>query len=261
MPRAEPRSTPVWIAVAAVCLAGGGVARAELPSIRTLAAPATPIAVLAPLHGAVLNGGATVDLEWTESAAFRSLAATADEWEAFLSVDGGQSYPFRITPHLDRDLHRFRWQVPQMATTDARLLFRFGDERREVAYAPAIRFSIVATEAQDAAASLTETSFQRGEVPLPGHPGVVGWVSGTRRGGQLRQVAAPRPLELSRRPGLRACWSAPPTLAPVERRYLLHAESSAPRLSRPAEGELRTPVLRPFTAPISPLLQTQRLNE
>lgn len=261
MPRAEPRSTPVWIAVAALCLAGGGRAHAELPSIQTLAAPAAPIAVLAPLHGAVLAAGSSVDLEWAESGTFQSLAAHADEWEAFLSVDGGKTYPLRITPHLDRDLHRVRWQVPQMATRDARFLFRFGDERREVAFAPAVRFTIVESAAQDAAVSLPETAFARGEEPLPGHPGVVGWVSGTRRGGQMRQVMAPRPFELSRRPALLAGLAAPPALAPVERRSVLHAESSAPRLSRPAEGELRAPARPPFTTPIPPLLQTQRLNE
>jgi hypothetical protein len=46
-----------------------------------------------------------------------SLAAV--EWEAFLSLDGGRTYPVRITPHLDLSIRRrFHFQVPAFPTRD-----------------------------------------------------------------------------------------------------------------------------------------------
>ena len=45
------------------------------------------------------------------------LKIVAEEWEAFLSFDGGATYPVRITPHLDLELRRVRWQVPAIPTS------------------------------------------------------------------------------------------------------------------------------------------------
>src|SRR5258706_12093071 len=91
-----------------------------------LAGP-TQIRLVAPAAGTVLRGGETAAISWEAD----SLPAGAEEWEAFLSIDGGRHYAIRITPHLDIDLHRASWTVPNITANDVRVLLRVGDERRE----------------------------------------------------------------------------------------------------------------------------------
>jgi hypothetical protein len=171
--------TAFW--VASVCLALPG----EIP-----------VRLVSPGAGVTLVGGATAELEWAPRAPFDRLSE-AEEWEAFLSLDSGRTYPVRITPHLDQDLRRIRWQVPSLPTPEASILLRFGDERRETAVELPVRFAIAAPPA---VLSLWESTFEMarvatapGEPALPGQPGVVSWVEGSRRGGSLRQVVAAEP--------------------------------------------------------------------
>src|SRR6185436_20466979 len=72
---------------------------------------APPVRLVSPHDGATLVAGTTAELEWTPLEPFARLAEV-EEWEAFLSLDSGKTYPVRITPHLDQDLRRVRWQVP-----------------------------------------------------------------------------------------------------------------------------------------------------
>lgn len=87
--------------------------------------------VASPLFGqevrldAVLHGGHDAVI------AVGAMPAAAEEWEAFLSVDGGAHYAVRITPHLDASIHSYRFRVPNVATRDARILVRTGDEVHE----------------------------------------------------------------------------------------------------------------------------------
>src|SRR3954454_20904729 len=92
------------------------------------------VELLAPQAGATLAAGSEAELAWTPGAGFSRLP-DAEEWEAFLSLDGGATYPVRITPHLDQDLRRVRFRVPDLPAADARILLRFGDERRETVVA------------------------------------------------------------------------------------------------------------------------------
>jgi hypothetical protein len=48
------------------------------------------------------------------------------ELELYLSVDGGATFPFRITPQLDPRAAFFYWTVPNMPTATAVLDIRFG---------------------------------------------------------------------------------------------------------------------------------------
>jgi len=167
------------------------LALAALPAVASESA-APPIRLVVPDPGAALEAGDTAELAWEPLAAFANLA-DAEEWEAFLSLDGGATYPFRLTPHLDQDVRSFRWRVPAVPTDDARLLFRFGDERRETAVELpqrfAIRASAVPAPLGDATFDLGRSSARlAGEPALPGQRGVVAWVEGSRRGGSLRQV-------------------------------------------------------------------------
>jgi hypothetical protein len=81
----------------------------------------------APAPGAVLHGGREGLIAWSAD----TLPAGANEWEAFLSVDGGAHYAVRLTPHLDATIRAFRFRVPNVSTRDARILLRTGDEEHE----------------------------------------------------------------------------------------------------------------------------------
>lgn len=155
-----------------------------------------PVHLLAPWSGATLAAGSTAELEWVPGERFAELQRV-QEWEAFLSLDGGATYPVRITPHLDQDLRRIHFQVPPVPARDARILLRFGNETRETAVELPGRFAIVASPA--AMPPPLERAFAAGEPALPGHAGVVAWVEGSRRGGDLRQVVAAEPLSLEER--------------------------------------------------------------
>jgi hypothetical protein len=129
-----------------------------------------------------LQGGSETTLQWSAS----SLPAHAEEWEAFLSFDGGRYFAARITPHLDADRRSFRWRVPNVAASNVRILLRFGDEREEHAVELPQTFRIepgvASIEFSDVHAALTDGS---GESALPASPPVVEWVSGDRRGAGL----------------------------------------------------------------------------
>jgi hypothetical protein len=163
-----------------------------------LAEETASIELLAPLEGATLAAGSMAELAWAPGAGFSRLPGV-EEWEAFLSLDDGASFPVRITPHLDQDLRRFRFQVPPFATANARILLRFGDERRETTFELPARFAIAAAPGLPALATpflLAHQAFTAGEPARLGSAGVVAWVEGSRRGGGLRQVVAAQPSSL-----------------------------------------------------------------
>ena len=128
----------------------------------------------------VLHGGSFATIEWSAAA----LPANAEEWEAFLSLDGGAYYAFRITPHLDIARRQFTWLVPNVDTKNARILIRTGDERRETLHELPARFEIV----HDAHAEVPRRTIvpaAQGEAARSGDPGVVAWTDGDRAGGGL----------------------------------------------------------------------------
>src|ERR1700694_4462844 len=91
-------------------------ARAEAPNL------------LAPANGATLRGGSFAEVRWSAA----QLPPSAEEWEAFLSINGGKYYAFRVTPHLNTNLRRFTFVVPNVDTHDARILIRTGNEVQEM---------------------------------------------------------------------------------------------------------------------------------
>jgi hypothetical protein len=133
----------------------------------------------------VLRGGSLATIEWSAAA----LPANAEEWEAFLSIDGGAYYAFRITPHLDIARRQFTWLVPNVDTKNARILIRTGDERRETLHELPARFEIV----RDVHAEVPRQGIvpaAEGEAARSGDPGVVAWTDGDRAGGALVQRTA-----------------------------------------------------------------------
>lgn len=177
-----------WLAWAVLAFASPGLAREA----------GVPVRLLAPQEGATLAAGSTAELEWAPGPDFARFPAV-EEWEAFLSLDGGATYPVRITPHLDQDLRRVRFQVPPIPTPDARILLRFGDERHETAFKLPGRFAIAASPVLESGLDLSRRAVSPGEPALPGHAGVVAWAEGSRRGAGLRQVVAEAPSGLRER--------------------------------------------------------------
>jgi hypothetical protein len=250
------RRLPVlaWLAWAVLASASVGFARET----------GAPVRLLAPQAGARLAAGAMAELEWAPGSGLARLPAV-EEWEAFLSLDGGATYPVRITPHLDQDLRRVRFQVPPVPTPDARILLRFGDERHETAFELPGSFAIAASPVLESALTFSNRAASRGEPALPGRAGAVVWVEGSRRGGGLRQVVATAP------PGLRE------RLAPPEARGEAAVLVSGPAPSQfpdplpaglpgaaPPPGGRRTALARSGTSPFRSsdiLLLIQRQNE
>lgn len=176
-----------------------------------------PVAVTSPLPAATLRAGATFTLSWQplpELARHRGI----EEWEAFLSVDGGGRYPVRLTPHLDLDRSSFVVTLPEFAAERARLLLRFGDEVEEFEYEVPGEFAILpARQLHSVPAALARGRGEPARLTDPRDVGVAIWVEGGRRGEATRAVVAARDgaavdaIESSGWLRLRAATSAPET--------------------------------------------------
>jgi len=95
-----------------------------------LAILAAPSRVLATPRGeveipGVVRAGDVVTLRWS------GVPGDADELELLLSLDGGRHFPLRVSPELDARERVWRWRVPNVPTSEARLLVRWGNEREE----------------------------------------------------------------------------------------------------------------------------------
>ncbi len=148
-------------------------------------AHASGLRLVAPADGTTLRGGSFAEVRWTAT----QLPPAAEEWEAFLSVDGGKYYAFRITPHLDADLRRFTFVVPNVDTKRARILIRTGNEVQEMRFENRGTFSIERDpDAEEPIAHLLASG--RGEAARDGDPAVVSWTSGARNGAEVAHHAA-----------------------------------------------------------------------
>lgn len=174
-------------------LLGGVVALTA--ALSTLSASAEVRAVLhEPREGEVLRGGTRATVSWSAA----ELPRFIEEWEAFLSVDGGNYYAYRITPHLEADRREFTFEVPNVETDRARILIRAGDERREIELETTQTFVIQQDTARALAAAPSEVDEERrGEAAREGDRGVVEWIDGERDGSHLTpRSARQRPLRV-----------------------------------------------------------------
>lgn len=162
-----------------------GILLAALALVAAGARPALAYArLVAPAAGTELTAGSLAVVAWEE----RALPENTEEWEAFLSVDGGRTYPLRVTPHLDIDIRSFSFRVPDVPTREARLMLRFGDERREVGIETPQRFSIV--PGPRFWTPPPRRVLSSGEAARAGDRGVALWVEGSRDGAGLREVVS-----------------------------------------------------------------------
>ena len=171
-------------------------------------AHADALRVVAPANGATLRGGSFAELRWSAA----NLPPPAEEWEAFLSIDGGTYYAFRVTPHLDIDLHRFTFIVPNVDTRDARILIRTGNEVHETRFESRGSFTIVRdAKAADLVPSLLR--FGRGEAARDGDAAVISWADGARNGASVTWQSSPPTRSRSLEQLTRITREAPPLLA------------------------------------------------
>ena len=89
--------------------------------------PYNPV-LISPKAGQVLYPGQTVRVEWKNLV---STLVTYPAWceiELWLSLDGGWTWAFQITPSMDPNTRFFYWVVPNTPTTSALLDIRYGGE-------------------------------------------------------------------------------------------------------------------------------------
>ncbi|HEU4888353.1 MAG TPA: hypothetical protein VFV49_10730 [Thermoanaerobaculia bacterium] len=151
-------------------------------------ARADALRLLEPANGATLRGGSLAELHWSAD----ELPADAEEWEAFLSIDGGRYYGFRVTPHLDIELRRFTFIVPNFDTKNARILIRAGDEEHETEFDSESSFAIVRDPNLEPELAQLE-DLGRGEAARKGDPDVLSWADGERNGSAITHEIAPSP--------------------------------------------------------------------
>ena len=180
---------------------------------RAAGAQAPP--TFAPSPAAVLRPGEAVTLR------IGSVPDGAEEWEAFLSVDGGLTFPLRITPHLPVAESDFSWIVPPLPTSDARIRLRVGVRGEERELAAAQRFAIGVFPG---AASLGASGTTLGASPAPGEEGTLAWVE--RSAGRTFLVVPARARGMA--PDSRWAAAARPWRAlPRQRTALVLAAGSA----------------------------------
>lgn len=221
---------------------------------------ARSVRLVSPVEGETLEAGELARIEWSAEPGHLPPAAT--EWEAFLSLDGGRTYPIRLTPHLDLALRGFSFEVPNVPARDARLLLRIGDERSERSYETPTRFAIGASARKRWLVGPWEAPLSRtlepGEPARHGDRGVVAWLEGDRKGRGLR-------------PRVRVPERAAFTEARAGNgRFLLSVgpESEPPRLAPPETATIERPTHEgtalPSDDPRAPLplrLRIHRFNE
>lgn len=180
-----------------LALLGAGALRADGPRLVGDGAPAA-IEWVEPRAGAEAIAGEALAISWRPAS---DDAASFEEWEAFLSLDGGAHWPYRLTPHLDRRISRFVVELPPLAASRARLLLRYGNEREERELLLPFEFAIAAPR-RVAFRSDARVTTQPGEAARPGEAGVVAWVDGPRDGAPLVRVERRAPLDIHPVPAL-----------------------------------------------------------
>ena len=191
------------------------------------------VELVAPRADAVWTAGGRALLEWRERAA---APAEFEEWEAFLSLDGGATWPYRLTPHLDRSRSRVEVELPPVPTRRARLLLRFGDESRETEWLVPGEIEILPGR-RALELDPPRVAAAPGESARPGEAGVTGWVEGPRDGRHAVRYLAHDPA-----------WdSAAEQLAAGERTPTAGEVPPRPSASAPLAAATRT--ARPRPAP------------
>jgi hypothetical protein len=103
--------------------------------------------LISPTAGQVLHPGQVIRVEWR--AQLPHVDFRLCEMEVRLSLDGGQTFPSRITPSLDPKTRFFYWTVPNTPTNQAVLNICFGCEMiYPESYSPQTASTFVISQSQ-----------------------------------------------------------------------------------------------------------------
>jgi hypothetical protein len=97
-----------------------------------------------PDRGEALLPGSVIETAWALDC--RAVVPEADEAELVLSLDGGRTFPVRVSSEVSVCASRFRWRVPALPTGRARLALRIGSrggERTETLRVVSAEFTIL----------------------------------------------------------------------------------------------------------------------
>jgi len=83
------------------------------------AAASAEVRLEVPARGDVVASGAAVEVRWTATSEGR-------EQELVLSLDGGLTFPIRVSPEMSPRSTGLRWRVPDLPSAHARLAVRKG---------------------------------------------------------------------------------------------------------------------------------------
>jgi len=113
-------------------------ASSERPERAGAVAAGEPVIALS--SGLVLHAGERLEIRWSVS------ETSVDELEILLSIDGGRSFPLRVSPELDARAGRYVWRVPKLSSADARMRLRYHRDGREIDGASSAPFTLIASE-------------------------------------------------------------------------------------------------------------------
>lgn len=89
--------------------------------------PKPKISMLFPKTGEAFSPGQKVRIAWNIDLSPKIKLSWCEQ-EIFLSIDGGKTFSYRITPELSPSLREYIWTVPNLPTDQAVLDIRFGSE-------------------------------------------------------------------------------------------------------------------------------------
>jgi hypothetical protein len=121
-----------------------------LPGVLAAAAGRAEGRFLAPRSGDAVSSDSTIHVRWSGAC---SRDGGSEEGELVLSLDGGLTFPIRLTPEMSACSGSFRWRVPDLATSRARVALRTGsgeESEDEQVTLVSDEFTIVATGPTDA---------------------------------------------------------------------------------------------------------------
>ncbi len=88
---------------------------------------AEPSRFLRPVAGERLQAGGSIEISWTLD---RGRMQAFDEMELVLSLDGGRTFPLRVTREISPQSGRLAWRVPGLPAVKARLALRAGSDEQ-----------------------------------------------------------------------------------------------------------------------------------
>jgi hypothetical protein len=197
-----------------------------------------PVRLVEPAADTVWRSGESATLAWEPLPGFERWQRV-EEWEAFLSVDGGRTYSVRLTPHLDADRRTVQVIVPELASDDARLVLRFGDEVEEREVETAARLRIV-RGSKSVAVAIRRRSLAPGEAVRAGAPPTLFWTEGSRDGSRASEREAALPPGSAVGPAARSHTPFPLLLA-SSRASLALARPATPSAAAGEAAEIGAP--------------------